>query len=147
MKRAGIVLVLVCASSLLTPAQDGAGSPAEAQVLALEKVWSQSAERADTKTLQALLDSTLVYIDEDGIVMEKSQFVESMRLPSHRVHKADPGTIVHVYGESALVTGVYRAESSEHGKPFLRRVRFVHTWVSRDGTWVCVSSDATPIQP
>jgi hypothetical protein len=147
MKRAGIVLVLVCAGSLLTPAQDGTGSSAEAQVLALEKAWSQAAERAGVKTLQALLDSTLVYIDDDGNLMDKSQFVKSMRLPSHLVHKGDPGTIVHVYGGSALVTGVYRAESIEHGKPFLRRVRFVHTWVSRNGTWVCVSSDATPIQP
>src|SRR5271155_4907677 len=93
MKRAGIVVVLACAGSLLTPAQDDAGSPAEAQVFALEKAWSQAAEHADAKTLQALLDSTLVYIDDDGILMEKSQFVESMRLPSHPVHKAYPGTI------------------------------------------------------
>ena len=147
MKLAGIVLVLVCAGSSLAPAQDGASSAAEAQVLALDKAWSQASKRGDAKALQALLDSTLVYIDDDGTLMDKAKLIEGLKLPSHPVHEADAGMIVHVYGESAVVTGVYRTESLEHGKALLRRVVFVHTWVFRNGAWVCVSGGATPIQP
>jgi len=51
----------------------------------------------------------------------------------------------HIYGESAVVTGVYREKGISNGKPYLRRGRFTDTWVNQSGTWVCVASQSTLI--
>jgi hypothetical protein len=50
-----------------------------------------------------------------------------------------------VYGDSAVVTGVYRVRGTDNGKTYLRRGRFTDTWISRNGTWVCVASQYTLI--
>lgn len=51
----------------------------------------------------------------------------------------------HLYGGSAVVTGIYREKGVNHGKPYLRRGRFTDTWVYRDNTRVCVASPSTLI--
>ena len=52
---------------------------------------------------------------------------------------------VHVFGNTAVATGVFRAKGSDGGKAYVRRERFVDTWVNKNGNWVCVATDATPI--
>jgi hypothetical protein len=51
----------------------------------------------------------------------------------------------HIYGDSAVVTGIYREKGMNKGKPYLRRGRFTDTWVNQNGTWVCVASQSTLI--
>lgn len=52
---------------------------------------------------------------------------------------------MHVFGNTAIATEVFRAKGIEAGKPYVRRERFVDTWVYKDGKWVCVATDATPV--
>ena len=42
-------------------------------------------------------------------------------------------------------TGVFRAKGVEAGKPYVRRERFVDTWIYKGGNWVCVATNATPV--
>jgi hypothetical protein len=51
----------------------------------------------------------------------------------------------HVFAGTGVVTGVYLAKGVENGKPYIRRGRFIDTWALKDGMWVCVASQATPI--
>ena len=51
----------------------------------------------------------------------------------------------HVYGDSAIVTGIYREKGVAKGKPYLRRGRFTDTWVYQNSAWVCVASQSTLI--
>jgi hypothetical protein len=37
------------------------------------------------------------------------------------------------------------ATGDEGGKSYVRRERFVDTWIYKDGRWTCVATDATPI--
>jgi len=48
-------------------------------------------------------------------------------------------------GISGGGTGLYISKGVENGKPYVRLGRFVDTWAFRDGTWLCVVSQATPI--
>jgi len=50
-----------------------------------------------------------------------------------------------VYGNSAVVTGVYREKGVKNGRPYQRRGRFTDTWVYQSGSWVCVASQSTLI--
>jgi len=118
----------------------------QTKILALENAWNQAEEHKDIKALDSLLDSTLVYVDYDGSMMDKAQFIESIKAPSlHPEQIVNESMTAHVYGDSAVVTGVYREKGQKNGKPYSRRGRFTDTWVYRDGTWVCVASQSTLI--
>jgi ketosteroid isomerase-like protein len=50
---------------------------------------------------------------------------------------------VHLHGDTAIITGIFRTTGVDHGKPFARRERFVDTWLYRNGQWVSISSLVT----
>lgn len=118
----------------------------QTRILALENAWNQAEEHKDIKALDSLLDSTLVYIDYDGSLMDKAQFIASVKAPAlHPEQIVNESMTAHVYGNSAVVTGVYHEKGERSGKPYLRRGRFTDTWVLAQGTWVCVASQSTLI--
>jgi len=139
-----VILALWAAPQLpQAPSQPDAN---QTKILALENVWNQAEEHKDVKALQSLLDPGLVYIDYDGSLMDKTQFIASVQAPSlHPEQIVNESMSAHVYGDSAVVTGVYREKGTSGGKPYLRRGRFTDTWVYHDGAWVCVASQSTLI--
>lgn len=141
MLRAVFVTSIVM-SSLVAFAQSP--DPQESRILALENAWNQAEEHKDSQALDGLLADTLVYIDYDGSLMDKTQFMSSVKAPSlHPQQIVNETMSAHVYGDSAVVTGVYREKGVNHGKPYLRHGRFTDTWVKQNGTWVCVASQST----
>src|SRR5580692_13146502 len=54
----------------------------QTKILALENAWNRAEETKDSKALETLLDSTLVYIDYDGTLMDKAQFIASVKQPA-----------------------------------------------------------------
>ncbi len=47
---------------------------------------------------------------------------------------------MQVYGDSALVVGIYPVKGIDKGKPFRHRECFVAAWVKTDGSWQCVAT-------
>jgi ketosteroid isomerase-like protein len=138
-------LLLFVFMSPAAPAQDQPDA-AQTRILALENAWNQAEEHKDIKALDSLLDSTLVYIDYDGSIMDKAQFIASVKAPAlHPEQIVNESMVAHVYGDSAVVTGVYHEKGERSGKPYLRRGRFTDTWVFVRETWVCVASQSTLI--
>ncbi|MGB8060880.1 MAG: nuclear transport factor 2 family protein [Candidatus Sulfotelmatobacter sp.] len=118
----------------------------QTRILALENAWNQAEEHKDVNALDSLLDATLVYVDYDGSMMDKTQFMASIKVPSlHPEQIVNESMTAHVYGDSAVVTGIYREKGEKNGKPYLRRGRFTDTWVFHQGSWVCVASQSTLI--
>jgi hypothetical protein len=142
---AGCTLFLVfCLPSL---AQHGSDQDAEeTRILALENAWNLAEEHKDAQALEGLLADSLVYIDYDGTLMDKAQFMASVKAPAlHPEQIVNETVTAHIYGTSAVVTGIYREKGVNKGKAYLRRGRFTDTWVSLNGTWVCVASQSTLI--
>jgi len=139
--------ILLLSTAMATAAQTPVQPDAEqTKILALENAWNRAEETKDSKALETLLDSTLVYIDYDGTLMDKAQFIASVKEPAlHPEQIVNESMTAHVYAGSAVVTGVYREKGMNHGKPYLRRGRFTDTWVYRDNAWVCVASQSTLI--
>lgn len=118
----------------------------QTKILALENAWNQAEEHKDVKALDSLLDPTLVYIDYDGSMMTKAQFMASVQVPElHPQQIVNETMAAHVYGNSAVVTGVYREKGMLNGKAYMRRGRFTDTWVYQRGIWTCVASQSTLI--
>jgi ketosteroid isomerase-like protein len=146
--RSGIVVCfLLLLVSMPLAGQEAADADSQrSKILALENAWNRAEESKDTKALDGLLASTLVYVDYDGTLMDKGKFIASVKAPSlHPEQIVNESMTAYVYGNSAVVTGIYREKGVRNGKPYSRRGRFTDTWVNQSGTWVCASSQSTLI--
>ena len=119
----------------------------EGRVLALETAWNHAEQSKDVAALDQLLAPELVYIDYDGSLMNKEEFLASVKSaglsPAQIVNESQTAK---VFGDCALVTGIYREKGTNNGKPYTRRGRFTDTWVKVNNTWRCVASQSTLIQ-
>ena len=115
-------------------------------VLGLEKAWNQALEEKNTKALDMILAGTFVSIDIDGSVSNKSEFLASIKSPDYHASQAViEESNVKVYGDAAVVVGVFRVKGMEKGKPYGHRERFVDTWIKSNGKWQCVATTSTLI--
>src|SRR5271165_6453951 len=70
----------------------------EARVLSLESAWNQAEQQKDARALDLLLADTLSYVDYDGSLMGKSQFLASAKDSSLKPAQiANESSTVHVY--------------------------------------------------
>jgi ketosteroid isomerase-like protein len=139
--------LLALFSAVLVIAQ-GSQQPSaeEGRLLALESAWNHAEQSKDAAALNQLLGESLVYVDYDGTLLNKKEFLQNTlhnNVEQEQIN--NDGMTVHVYGNAAVVTGVYRDKGIEKGKPFLRRGRFTDTWVNQNGAWQCVASQSTLI--
>jgi ketosteroid isomerase-like protein len=147
MKIAARICFSLIAVSLLLPAQErGDLSADESLILTLERAWNVAEEHKDIRALDQLLSSTLAYTDYDGSFMDKAQFLASVKTAGLDADQITNETAnVQVYGESAIVTGIYHEKGLVKGKPVSRRGRFTDSWVKESGSWMCVASQSTLI--
>ena len=145
MKWIAVVLVTVISAATLSAQTDSEGD-ARTKVIALEKAWNQAYKIGDAKALGTLLDDAIVLIQDDGSLQSKAQFLAGMKSTSANEEQVAPESLtVHVFGQTAIAVGVFAAKGNHGGKPYVRRERFVDTWILKNGNWVCVATDATPI--
>jgi hypothetical protein len=96
--------------------------------------------------IRGLMDNSLLYTDYDGVLKTKADFLATGKAAGHRPEQQVTESIkAHVYGDAAVVTGVYRVKRVEQGKPYQRRGRFTDTWIPQNGTGVCVATQDTRI--
>jgi ketosteroid isomerase-like protein len=144
MRQTGLLMAFVCVASLFVMGQDD--SSVQSKVIALEKAWNQAYKAGDTKALDGILDDQIVLINDDGSVQSKAEFLKTVKKSDSQEQQVAPESMsVHVFGNAAIATGVFRAKGVEAGKPYVRRERFVDTWVYKGGRWVCVATNATPV--
>src|SRR5271170_356931 len=139
------IVVLLCASSAPISAQEDEAT-ARAQVLALEKAWNQAYKAGDIKALSAILDNSLVLVEDDGSLKTKSEFLASVKAANVNEEQVAPESLtVRVFGSTAVAIGVIAVKESKGGKTVVHRERFIDTWIYKNGTWICIATDATPI--
>src|SRR5437016_13688484 len=116
------------------------------RVLGLENAWNHAIEAKDTKALDMLLVNTFIAVENDGSVASKSEFLASIKAPEYQPSQAVNEQInVQIYGNAAVVVGIFRIKGTEKGKPYVHRERFTDTWIKYDQTWKCVASQSTLI--
>src|SRR5215470_9321445 len=116
------------------------------RIQALELAWNHALESKDANALDMLLANTMVSVDIDGSMVNKKDFLASVKSPEYQPSQAvTEQSNVQMYGDAAVVVGIFRIKGMEKGKPYVHRERFVDTWIKRDGGWQCVASSATLI--
>src|SRR5712672_1286671 len=131
--------LLVLLSLLAAPRLNAQGAPHSAdqqRILALETAWNQAEQQKDAAALKVLLGPELVYVDYDGTIMNKAEFLASVQSPSlHPERIVNESMNVQLYGAVAVVNGVYRESGVKSGKPYAFRGRFTDTWISARESW------------
>lgn len=148
MKAVASALAVLCLSTILGEAQQPTKpSGEEGRIIALESAWDQAEQNKDANALENLLADNLVYVDYDGSISTKRQFLASVRstgVVGEQIN--NEGVTVRLYGTSVAVsTGVYRDKGVEKGNPFSRRGRFTNVWLNQNGRWECIASQSTLI--
>jgi hypothetical protein len=80
-------------------------------------------------------------------MMNKAQFMASVKRESlHPEQIINDLVTTQIYGDTVIVTGLYREKGDSEGKPYARRGRFTDTWINFNGTWQCVASQSTLLE-
>jgi ketosteroid isomerase-like protein len=138
-------VLLIAGVALSVRGQSGANDEA-GRIQALELAWNHALESKDTKALDMLLGNTMVSVDIDGSMMNKNEFLASIKAPDYQPSQAViEQSKVQMYGGASVVVGVFRVKGMEKGKPYVRRERFVDTWIKTNGTWQCVATTSALI--
>jgi len=136
---------------LLAPPRSSAQGAAQvdsekARILTLENAWSQALQQKDAGALELLLAPDVIYVEYDGTIMGKAEYLASVQEPTlHPERIVNESVKVHIYGGVAVVSGVCRESGVKNGKPYAYRERFTDTWIRLSQSWVCVASQATLI--
>jgi len=133
-----VFLLMLCGTTLPAFAQQSE-QDAASRIVALENAWNRSSELKDLKALDRILNAAFIYVDDAGRLMTKAETLRDVKESKVRAVTLE-SIVVHLHGGSAIATGIYRMTGLDHGKPFVRRGRFVDTWLYADGQWVAIAS-------
>jgi ketosteroid isomerase-like protein len=118
----------------------------EIQIRQLERAWNEAEARHDPAAVTNIVADTRTYIDFDGSVMNKAEYIQDVTKTAYQAdHLYDEGLTVTVYGNAAVVVGIYRETGTSKGKPYVHRVRFTDAWIKQSNVWRCVASQSTLI--
>jgi ketosteroid isomerase-like protein len=142
-----MLCVLALAGALAMPAlaQDKSGD--ESKVIAMEKAWNQAYKSRDGRALGSILHDSIVLVNDDGSLQSRNEFLTGIDTAKPFATQQDnPESIkVRFFGDVAIATGVFHLSGFENGKAFVRRDRFVDTWIHNGNSWQCVAASAIPI--
>jgi ketosteroid isomerase-like protein len=147
MRKMKMLWVLTLAGFLTAPVAAQDDGAVQSNITAMEKAWNQAYKSRDGKALGGILHDSVVLVNDDGSIESKSGFlIETAKAKDSENQQDDPESItVRVFGNVAIATGVFRQQGVKNGKAFVRRNRFVDTWIRSGGSWQCIAASATPI--
>src|ERR1700693_6436720 len=99
-----VASVLFVLSAVLGFAQDQPKNGEEGHLLALESAWNHAEQSKDAAALKQLISDSFEYVDYDGTLMNKKEFLASIL--SNKVQREqinNDGMTVHIYGNAAVV--------------------------------------------
>ncbi len=142
------VCLLWLAGSLADAQNPAASAPGNKSLLiALENGWNQAQLHHDSKALEELVADSFISTDNDGTFMTKSQFLADNKDLSYApTLMTNSDERIFVYGDAAVVAGIYHAKGLNKGKPFDHYGRFTDTWVYLNGKWVCVATHTSALK-
>lgn len=115
--------------------------PRESKLLVLERLWNEAQVNRDSAALDALVAQRFVNTEYDGEVSDKTKFLSDVRDPLFKPTAANIQDVkVNIFGETAIIIGIYHTKGTYQGKAYDHLGRFTDTWISENGKWQCVAS-------
>jgi ketosteroid isomerase-like protein len=149
-KQICLLAIFVFAIAGCSQAQTGKDGAIRLKITSLEESWYEAFKARDTKAVDSILDERVLLVNDDGSIQTKGEFLAAMkymfsRPAAQRQHVSPESLDIKVFGTTAVAIGVMWVEGIEHGKPYKRRERFLDTWKYKDGFWLIIGTEATPV--
>lgn len=143
--NAGAMIRTLCCCALLALGPVGLvaqqGDPREAKLVVLERLWNEAQVNRDSASLDALVSNRFVNTEYDGELSDRTKFLADIKDPLFKPSSANIQDVkVNMFGNTAVVTGIYRTKGTYQGKPYDHLGRFTDTWILENGKWQCVAS-------
>jgi ketosteroid isomerase-like protein len=142
MRTLMLVSLLACTGISPGYAQGDSDSDAVSKIIAMEHTWGQAYAVKDPNAMDRILDAAFVCVASDGKLMTKADILADVKTSTTQQVLTE-SMVVHMHGDTAIVTGTFRSKGLGHGKPFSRRERFVDTWIYKNDHWVSITSLVT----
>jgi hypothetical protein len=124
-------------------AQNSEGTSA---IRSLEQQWTTGQARNDSAALNLIFDDALVYV-EYGKLVSKSEYLVRIKHAQPESDQIEVDTTsVQIFGQTAIVVGVYAEKQMKGNRRQFQRWRFIDTWVYKKNGWVLVATGASPIK-
>ena len=143
-----LVLITSVFIPALTYAQEKSAQDGDsARVLALETLWNQAEVEKDAAALNHLLAENFSFVDIDGSLQNKAEFLASIKHPAEHIETIGNESLqVRVYHDTVIVIGTYHDRGTLKGKGYYHHGRFTDTWIRDGSSWMCVASQSTLIE-
>lgn len=140
-------VLLLAGIASVVQAQDSTSQNGDAaRVLALETLWNQAEVDKDISALSDLLSDHFIFVDVDGSLSNKPQFISSVKNRAEHIDTiGNDSMATYVYRDAVVVSGTYHEKGTLNGKAYVHRGRFTDTWVRDHTSWMCVASQSTLI--
>jgi len=141
-----VVLVFAVAVQAQTPAQTEVEQHATQELITLENGWAKAILKNDIAFFDRIFADNYVETDQEGNVLNKAQSLEEMKSGTYvRTSEVQDNIKVHVYGDTAVVTGCSTIRAQYKDKDASGKFQWTDTWVKLAGRWQCVASHSSMI--
>lgn len=117
------------------------------EVLAAEEEWTQAHLTTDVEALGRLMHPDYTIIKSDGSVWNRETALANY-VPGRR-DWAEAGSsehLVRIYGDTAIVIGLWSAKGVNNGQPFDYAARYTSLWVKENTKLRMVSDQSNEIR-
>ncbi len=114
------------------------------EVLEAEKEWTQAHLIIDVQALDRLMHPDYSIIKPNGTVWDKETALASI-VPGKRewFEAGSSEHYVRIYGDTAIVIGLWKAMGVNNGEPFDYSARYTSLWVKENNILRIVSDQST----
>jgi ketosteroid isomerase-like protein len=131
-------------SSQPLPGSTASGADEHA-LFQLERDWAAAAIKKDTAVVDRFLADGFVS-NFEGRIQNKRQVLAEMNANPAKIESGQNSEMsAMVFGDTALVRGLFREKSTTGGKDTSQQVRYAEVYVKRDGRWQCVTQYVTRV--
>ncbi len=136
-----------CAPNSNLPLPGSTATGEEEQALyQLERDWAAAGPKKDIAVVDRFLAKEFIS-NADGRIRNKQQLLAEMKNNTAQIESAaNSDMMAMVFGDTAIVHGLYDEKSTTNGKDTSQKGRYTEVYVKRDGRWQCVTQYATRVQ-
>jgi len=140
---------IVWTASLLALAAPAVGQvrPDNAEILAAAQAFDDAQLHGDRATLERMLAADYLLVHGSGRVGDRKDFIDGFTDPKSHLEpfQITDRLFLRPSPDTAIVGGEARVRGTDDGKPFSQHFRYSDVFARRNGQWVVVYTQVTPL--
>lgn len=139
-------LTWLASLALVAPVQAQAPSD-NAEVRAASQAFDDAQLHGDRAVLERMLAADFLLVHGSGKVGDKKDFIDGFTDPNSHLEpfEISDRLFIRPSSDTAIVGGEAWVRGTDHGKPFKQHFRYSDYFAKRNGQWVVVYAQVTPL--